>query len=43
MIQNYEFTVIFDADEEKMKAGYELVKGRRSRNKGSRLHNQEAG
>ena len=26
MIQNYEFTVIFDADEEKMKAGYELVK-----------------
>ena len=25
MIQNYEFTVIFDADEEKMKAGYELV------------------
>ncbi len=26
MIQNYEFTVIFDADEEKSKAGLELVK-----------------
>ncbi len=26
MIQNYEFTVIFDADEEKTKAGLELVK-----------------
>ena len=26
MIQNYEFTVIFDADEDKTKAGLELVK-----------------
>ncbi len=26
MIQNYEFTVIFDADEEKTKSGLELVK-----------------
>ncbi len=26
MIQNYEFTVILDSDEERMKAGYELVK-----------------
>ncbi len=26
MIQNYEFTVIFDADEEKTKTGLELVK-----------------
>ncbi len=26
MIANYEFTVIFDADEEKTKAGLELVK-----------------
>ena len=26
MIQNYEFTVILDSDEERMKEGYELVK-----------------
>ena len=26
MIQNYEFTVILESDEERMKAGYELVK-----------------
>ena len=26
MIQNYEFTVIFDADEDKTKSGLELVK-----------------
>ena len=26
MIQNYEFTVILDSEEERMKAGYELVK-----------------
>ncbi len=32
MIQNYEFTVIFDADEEKTKSGLELVKSTFERN-----------